>query len=432
MSQKPHLNLIVIGHVDHGKSTTLGHFLVLNGTIDERQLRQLEEEAKRLGKDTFVYAFIMDSIKEERERGLTIQLSFQKFETKKYYFTIIDAPGHRDFVKNMITGASQADAAVLVVSAKKGEYEVGISVGGQTREHLFLSFMLGIRQYIVLINKMDDPSVNWTKERYEEVKQGVSALMKQIGIDPSKIHFIPVSGWSGDNLVSKSEKMPWYTGPTLLEALDMLQEPSKPIDKPLRLPIQAVYSIKGVGTVPVGRVETGVLKPGDQITVMPGNIRAEVKSIEMHHAPLQQATPGDNIGFNLKGVDKAQLTRGMVVSHADNPCKVAEEVEAQIIVINHPTAIAVGYTPVMHIHTAQVAVKFKELKARIDPRTGQVVEQNPQFLKTGDAALVVLQPLRPVALETYSDFPQLGRFAIRDMGMTVAAGVIRKITKTAA
>ncbi len=418
--------------MDHGKSTTLGHFLVLNGTIDERQLRQLEEEAKRLGKDTFVYAFIMDSIKEERERGLTIQLSFQKFETKKYYFTIIDAPGHRDFVKNMITGASQADAAVLVVSAKKGEYEVGISVGGQTREHLFLSFMLGIRQYIVLINKMDDPSVNWTKERYEEVKQGVSALMKQIGIDPSKIHFIPVSGWSGDNLVSKSEKMPWYTGPTLLEALDTLQEPSKPIDKPLRLPIQAVYSIKGVGTVPVGRVETGVLKPGDQITVMPGNIRAEVKSIEMHHAPLQQATPGDNIGFNLKGVDKAQLTRGMVVSHADNPCKVAEEVEAQIIVINHPTAIAVGYTPVMHIHTAQVAVKFKELKARIDPRTGQVVEQNPQFLKTGDAALVVLQPLRPVALETYSDFPQLGRFAIRDMGMTVAAGVIRKITKTAA
>lgn len=431
MSQKPHLNLIVIGHVDHGKSTTIGHFLVLNGTVDERQLKQLEEEAKRLGKDTFIYAFIMDSIKEERERGLTIQLSFQKFETKKYYFTIIDAPGHRDFVKNMITGASQADAAILVVSAKKGEYEVGISVGGQTREHLFLSFMLGIRQFIVLINKMDDSSVNWAKERYDEVKQGLSALMRQIGIDPTKIHFIPVSGWTGDNLIARSDKMSWYTGPTLLEALDTFQEPSKPIDKPLRLPIQAVYSIKGVGTVPVGRVETGVLKPGDQIVIMPGNIKAEVKSIEMHHAPLQQAAPGDNIGFNLKGIDKAQLGRGMVVSHTDSPCKVAEEIEAQIIVINHPTAIAVGYTPVMHIHTAQVAVKFKELKARIDPRTGQVVEQNPQFLKTGDAALVVLQPLRPVALETYSDFPQLGRFAIRDMGMTVAAGVVRKLTKTA-
>ncbi|MCS7145251.1 MAG: translation elongation factor EF-1 subunit alpha [Nitrososphaerota archaeon] len=432
MSQKPHLNLIVIGHVDHGKSTTMGHFLVLNKTIDERQLKQLEEEAKRLGKETFVYAFIMDSIKEERERGLTIQLSFQKFETKKYYFTIIDAPGHRDFVKNMITGASQADAAILVVSAKKGEYEVGISAGGQTREHLFLAFMLGIRQFIVLINKMDDPSVNWLKERYDEVKQGVSALMRQIGIDPSKISFIPISGWTGDNLVSRSDKMPWYTGPTLLEALDLFQEPAKPIDKPLRLPIQAVYSIKGVGTVPVGRVETGLLKPGDQIIVTPGNIRAEVKSIEMHHTPLQQAVPGDNIGFNLKGVDKSQLARGMVVSHVDSPCKVAEEFEAQIIVINHPTAVAVGYTPVMHIHTAQVAVKFKELKAKIDPRTGQVVEQNPQFLKTGDAALVVLQPLRPVALEAYSDFPQLGRFAIRDMGMTVAAGVVRRITKMAA
>ncbi|MEM4289614.1 MAG: translation elongation factor EF-1 subunit alpha [Nitrososphaerota archaeon] len=432
MSQKPHLNLIVIGHVDHGKSTTLGHFLVLNKSVDERQLKQLEEEAKRLGKDTFLYAFIMDTIKEERERGLTIQLSFQKFETKKYYFTIIDAPGHRDFVKNMITGASQADAAILVVSAKKGEYEVGIAPGGQTREHLFLSFMLGIRQFIVLINKMDDTSVNWAKERYDEIKQGVSALMRQIGIDPSKIHFIPVSGWTGDNLVAKSDKMAWYTGPTLLEALDLFQEPSKPVDKPLRLPIQAVYSIKGVGTVPVGRVETGVLKPGDQIVIMPGNIKAEVKSIEMHHAPLQQALPGDNIGFNLKGVDKAQLARGMVVSHVDNPCKVVEEFEAQIIVINHPTAVAVGYTPVMHVHTAQVAVKFKELKAKIDPRTGQVVEQNPQFLKTGDAALVVLQPLRPVALEAYSDFPQLGRFAIRDMGMTVAAGVVRKILKTAA
>jgi len=432
LSQKPHLNLVVIGHVDHGKSTTIGHFLVLNGSVDERQLKQLEEEAKRLGKDTFIYAFIMDSIKEERERGLTIQLSFQKFETKKYYFTIIDAPGHRDFVKNMITGASQADAAVLVVSAKKGEYEVGISQGGQTREHLFLSFMLGIRQFIVLVNKMDDPSVSWSQERFEEVRQGVSSIMRQIGIDASKIQFIPVSGWTGDNLISRSDKMPWYKGPTLLEALDLFQEPPKPIDKPLRLPIQAVYSIRGVGTVPVGRVETGVMRPGDQVVIMPGGIRGEVKSIEMHHTPLQQAVPGDNIGFNLKGVDKAQLGRGMVVSHAGSPCKVAEEFEAQIIVINHPTAIAVGYTPVMHVHTAQVAVKFKELKAKIDPRTGQVVEQNPQFLKTGDAALVVLQPLRPVAIEPYSEFPQLGRFAIRDMGITVAAGVVRNITRQAA
>ena len=429
MSSKPHLNLIVVGHVDHGKSTSMGHFLTRLGAVDQRILQQYEEEAKRLGKESFKYAWILDRIKEERERGLTIDLAFQKFETKKYYFTLIDAPGHRDFVKNMITGASQADAAILVVSAKKGEYEVGIAPGGQAREHAFLCFMLGIRQLIVLINKMDDPTVNWSKERYEEVKQGVSDLLKRIGFDVSKIPFIPVSGWTGDNLVERSEKMSWYDGPTLLEALDALQEPPKPIDRPLRLPIQGVYSIRGVGTVPVGRVETGVLRPGDTIIIMPPGIKSEVKSIEMHHQPLEKAIPGDNIGFALKGVEKGQIKRGMVVSHPDSPCNVAKEFIAQIIVIYHPTAIAAGYTPVMHIHTAQTAVRFVELLAKMDPRTGQVVEKNPSFLKTGDVALVKLRPLQPVALEQYSDFPELGRFAIRDSGMTIAAGIIKEITE---
>jgi len=429
MSTKPHLNLIVVGHVDHGKSTTMGHFLTRLGVVDQRILQQYEEEAKRLGKESFKYAWILDRIREERERGLTIDLAFQKFETKKYYFTLIDAPGHRDFVKNMITGASQADAAILVISAKKGEYEVGIAPGGQAREHAFLCFMLGIRQLIVLINKMDDPTVNWSKERYEEVKQGVSDLLKRIGFDVSKIPFIPVSGWTGDNLIEKSDKMPWYDGPTLLEALDMFQEPPKPIDRPLRLPIQAVYSIRGVGTVPVGRVETGVLKPGDTIIIMPPGIKSEVKSIEMHHQPLEKAIPGDNIGFALKGVERGQIKRGMVVSHPDSPCSVAKEFIAQIIVIYHPTAIAAGYTPVMHIHTAQTAVRFVELMAKMDPRTGQVVEKNPSFLKTGDVALVKLKPLQPIALEQYSDFPELGRFAIRDSGMTIAAGIVKEITE---
>lgn len=431
MSTKPHLNLIVIGHVDHGKSTTMGHLLYKLGAIDERTIQMYEEEAKKLGKETFKYAWVLDRIKEERERGLTIDLAFQKFETKKYYFTLIDAPGHRDFVKNMITGASQADAAILVVSAKKGEYEVGIAPGGQTREHAFLAFMLGIKQLVVAINKMDDSTVNWSQERYNEVKQGVQDLLKRIGYDVSKIHFIPISGWLGDNLVERSKNLPWYNGPTLLEALDLFQEPPKPIDKPLRIPIQAVYSIKGVGTVPVGRVETGVLRPGDTVVIMPPNIKAEVKSIEMHHQPLQQAIPGDNIGFNLKGVERSQLSRGMVASHPDNPCSVAKEFIGQIVVIYHPTAIAAGYTPVMHIHTAQVAVKFVELIAKIDPRTGQVVEKNPQFLKTGDIALVRLAPLQPTALEPYSQFPELGRFAIRDSGMTIAAGIVKEITQKA-
>ncbi len=429
MSSKTHLNLVVIGHVDHGKSTTMGHFLYKIGAIDERTLKTYEEEAKKIGKESFKYAWVLDRIKEERERGLTIDLAFQKFETKKYFFTLIDAPGHRDFVKNMITGASQADAAVLVVSAKRGEAEVGISPGGQTREHGYLSFVLGIRQLVVLINKMDDSTVNWSKERYDEVRQQAADLLKTIGYDISKIHFIPVSGWLGDNLVEKSKNMPWYNGPTLLEALDMFQEPPKPIDKPLRIPIQAVYSIKGVGTVPVGRVEQGVLKPGDIVLLQPGGLKVEVKSIEMHHQSLPQAVPGDNIGFALKGVEKSQITRGMIVCSPDSPTPVAKEFIGQIYVIYHPTAIAAGYTPVLHIHTAQTAVKFVELIQKMDPRTGQITEKSPSFLKTGDVAIVRLRPLTPVSLEPASVSPELGRFAIRDSGMTVAAGVVKEISE---
>jgi len=426
--EKPHLNLVIIGHVDHGKSTTMGHLLYLAGAIDDRTIKQYEEEAERLGKETFKFAWVLDSLKEERERGLTIDLRFLKFETPNYFFTVIDAPGHRDFVKNMITGASQADAAVLFVSAKRGEFEAGIGPGGQTREHAFLAFTLGVRQLVVAINKMDDPSVNWSQERYEEIKKEISRMLRLVGYNPDNINFVPTSGWTGDNLVKKSEKMPWYKGPTLFEALDAFKMPPKPIDKPLRLPIQDVYTITGVGTVPVGRVETGVLKEGDKVVFMPANKVGEVKSIETHHVRIPRAEPGDNIGFNVRGVSKRDVRRGDVVGHPDNPPTVAKEFIGQIIVIHHPTAIAAGYTPVLHAHTAQVACRFAELIKKIDPRTGQTIEENPAFLKTGDSALVRFQPLRPIAIETYTDFPEIGRFAIRDMGTTIAAGVVREIT----
>jgi len=427
--EKPHLNLIVIGHVDHGKSTTMGHLLYLTGAIDDRTIREFEEEAKRLGKETFKFAWVLDNLKEERERGLTIDLRFLKFETKKYFFTIIDAPGHRDFVKNMITGASQADAAILVVSAKRGEFEAGIGPGGQTREHAFLAYTLGVNQLAVAINKMDDASVNWSQERYEEVKNEIARMLKMVGYKVEKIPFVPVSGWTGDNLVEKSDKMPWYDGPTLIEALDTFELPPKPIDKPLRVPIQDVYTITGVGTVPVGRVETGVLKEGDEVVFMPPNVKGEVKSIETHHTRIPKAEPGDNIGFNVRGVAKKDIRRGDVCGHVDNPPSVAKEFIGQIIVIYHPTAIAAGYTPVMHFHTGQMAVQFVELIKKFDPRTGQTVEEKPSFLKTGDGALVRFRPLRPIAIETYSEFPEIGRFAIRDMGTTIAAGVVREITE---
>jgi len=428
-TEKPHLNLIIIGHVDHGKSTTTGHLLYLAGVVDERKIKEYEEQAKAMGKETFKFAWVLDTMKEERERGVTIDLRFLKFETPKYFFTVIDAPGHRDFVKNMVTGASQADAAVLFVSARRGEFEAGIGPGGQTREHAFLAFTLGVHQLIVAINKMDDVSVNWSEERYNEIKNEISRMLKMVGFKVEKIPFVPTSGWTGDNLMKKSDKMPWYKGPTLFEALDVFEVPPKTLNKPLRVPLQDVYTITGVGTVPVGRVETGVLKEGQQVIFMPGNVKGEVKSIETHHVRVVKAEPGDNIGFNVRGVSKNDIRRGDVMGPVENPPTVAKEFIGQIIVIYHPTAVAAGYTPVLHYHTGQVACKFVELVRKLDPRTGQPIEEKPAFLKTGDGAVVRMEPLHPIAVEAYNDFQELGRFAVRDMGTTVAAGVIKEVTK---
>jgi elongation factor 1-alpha len=432
LSEKPHLNLLICGHVDHGKSTMTGHLLFLTGYVDERTIETYAKESEKTGMgDTFKFAWVLDTLKDERERGVTIDLSYLKFETPKYFFTIIDAPGHRDFIKNMITGASQADAAILVVSAKEGEFEVAIAPGGQAREHAFLAMTLGVRQMIVAINKMDDASVNYSQARFEKCREEVRSLLRTVGYDLSKVPIIPVSGWKGDNLVKPSENMPWYKGPTLLQALDLLTPPTKPIDKPLRLPVQDVYAITGVGTVPVGRVETGILREGQTIVFMPSNKRGEVRSIETHHVRIKEALPGDNIGFNVRGISRTDIKRGDVAGPVENPPTVATEFIGQIIVVHHPTAIAAGYTPVLHIHTATVPCKFVELIRKINPRTGETLEEKPAFLRTGDSALVRFQPLRPVAMELYSEIPPMGRFAIRDMGETIAAGVVREITKKA-
>ncbi|MDV3276973.1 MAG: translation elongation factor EF-1 subunit alpha [Nitrososphaerales archaeon] len=430
MANKPHLNLIVCGHVDHGKSTSMGHFLFDLGVVDQRMIEEFAKESEKTGAgDSFKYAWVLDQLKDERERGVTIDLAFQKFETPKYFYTLIDAPGHRDFIKNMITGASEADGAVLVVSAKKGEEDVALAPGGQAREHAFLLFTLGVKQMVACINKMDDQTVKYSEQRFNEAKQDVENLLKNVGFDIKKISIIPVSGWTGENLVKKSTNMPWYKGPTLLEALDHFTEPPKPIDKPLRIPVQDVYTITGVGTVPVGRVETGKMKVGDTVMIMPEGLTAEVKSIETHHTAMQEAMAGDNIGFNLRGVAKTDFRRGSVLGPTNAPPTIAKEFQAQIIVVFHPTAIAAGYTPVLHAHTAQVAATITEIIAKIDPRTGQPTEEKPKTIKTGDSAIVRISPLRPIVLETFKDFPELGRFALRDMGSTVAAGIVKEITQ---
>jgi elongation factor 1-alpha len=418
MAEKPHLNLIFTGHVDHGKSTLVGRVLYETGALSENDLRKLKDEAEKLGKATFEFAYSMDQLKEERERGVTIELAHKDFNTKKYYFTIIDAPGHKDFVKNMITGASQADAAVLVCSAKEGIQE-------QTIEHAFLLKVLGVKQFIFAINKMD--LVNYDKARFEEVKKQLAEKLKPMGYPVDKIPFIPVSAYIGDNVTKKSEKLSWYSGPTLLEAFDLLEVPAIPLDKPLRLPIQDVLTVTGQGTVPVGRVESGILRPNDNVIIMPEGITAEVKSIEMHHQSLEKAIPGDNIGFVVKGVDKKALKRGSVVGSVSNPPKVCEEFTAQMVVLAHPTAIGKNYTPVFHIHTAQVACTIIEIVEKRDPRTGATLQKNPDFIKTGDVAIIRVKPTRPVVVEKYSEFPALGRFAVRDSGKTVAAGVVLEV-----
>jgi len=429
-SEKPHLNLVVIGHVDHGKSTMTGHLLFLTGYVDQKTIDSYAKESEKTGAgETFKFAWVLDSLKEERERGVTIDLSFRKFETPKVFYTVIDCPGHKDFIKNMITGTSQADAAILVISTKTGEFEVAVGPGGQAREHAFLARTLGVSQLVVAMNKVDDATVKYSKERIDACQKEIEGLLKVVGFDTSKINFIPVSGWLGDNLVKLSENTPWYKGPTVVQVLDSFTAPPKPLDKPLRVPVQDVYTITGVGTVPVGRVETGILKTNDTLMFNPAGKVGECKTIETHHVVIPQAVPGDNIGFNVKGIAKTDIHRGDVAGHTDKPPTIVKEFVGRIIIVGHPTAIAAGYTPVLHAHTATMAVTFSELLQKIDARTGQVTEEKPSFLKTGDSALVKLRPVQPIVIESYSELPQLGRFAIRDMGTTVAVGVVQQITE---
>ncbi|MBU0980178.1 MAG: translation elongation factor EF-1 subunit alpha [Nanoarchaeota archaeon] len=423
---KEHINLVFIGHVDHGKSTSVGRLMYDSGNVDEQAMRKLKDKAKELGKGGFEFAFVMDNLKEERERGLTIDLAHKKFTTDKYYFTIIDCPGHKDFIKNMITGASQADAGVLVVSGNASD-----GVQAQTKEHVFLAKTLGVGQLIVLVNKLD--MVKYEEKRFNDVKEQVSQLLKTVGFNPEKIQFVAASALEGDNIFKRSDKMAWYKGPTLIEAIDNFAPPEKPTELPLRLPLQDVYNITGIGVVPVGRVETGVMKIGDKVIFQPGRegkgVSGEVKSIEMHHEQLQKAEPGDNIGFNVRGIGKKDITRGDVLGHVDNPPTVATEFTAQIVVLNHPTVMTTGYTPVFHIHTAQVACQIIEIVKKLNPATGEVIQEKPDFVKNGDAAIIKVKPVTPLVIEKQSEIPHMARFAVRDSGQTVAAGMCTDLVK---
>ncbi len=413
---KPILNVVFVGHVDHGKSTTIGRLMFDSGKVSPEEMEKLKAEATRHGKAGFEFAFVMDKFKEERERGVTIDLSYQKLITNKYEVKIIDAPGHKDFVKNMITGASQADVAFLTISAKDG-------VQPQTKEHVWLLRTMGVSQLAVNINKMD--AVDYKEDTFNKVKADVSAVLKQAGYKPETITFLAISGFKGDNVAKKSTNMSWYKGPTVLEQLDLFKEPEKPTNLPLRMPLQDVYEITGIGTVPVGKIETGTMKIGQKVIALPGRsgkgVEGEVRSIEMHHEQLPSAEAGDNVGINVRGLGKKDIARGDVICDAAKPATIAEEFTAQVAVISHPTVIAKGYTPVFHVHTAQVPCQFVELLEKTDP--SGVSTKNPDFLKNGDVAKVRIKPIGNLVLETQATNPHMARFAIRDAGSTVAAGV---------
>merc|ERR1712019_206364 len=427
---------------DSGKSTSTGHLIYKCGGIDKRTIEKFEKEAADMGKGSFKYAWVLDKLKSERERGITIDICLQKFQTSNYNVTVIDAPGHRDFIKNMITGTSQADCAILIVAGSTGEFEAGISKNGQTREHALLAYTLGVKQMIIAVNKIDNTEPPYSEARFGEISKEISAYVKKVGYNPKEVAIVPISGWHGDNMIEASTNMAWdkgwsiepksgkKTGKTLLEAIDAITPPERPSAKALRLPLQDVYKIGGIGTVPVGRVETGVLKPGMVVKFAPANLTTEVKSVEMHHEQLDEAVPGDNVGFNVKNVSIKDIKRGMVAGDTKNdpPCE-TESFTAQVIVLNHPGEIHAGYQPVLDCHTAHVACKFTELLQKMDRRSGKVLEENPKMVKSGDASMILLTPSKPMVVEEFSKFAPLGRFAVRDMRQTVAVGVIKGTTK---
>lgn len=434
---KSRISVIMIGHIDSGKSTISGHLLYKCGMIDKRALERIEKSAKDFGKPTFKYAWVMDKLREEREKGVTIKSSSWNLEIENFDIDIIDAPGHRSFIKNMAVGASLADVAILLISAAPGEFESGFRRGGMTNEEVLLAYACGIRQFIVVVNKMD--TCNYSEARFQEIESNIRPFLKKTGIKEETVPFIPISAWTGENLTVSSSNTPWFknwtikrnettiTGTTLIEALNSLHAPLRPIDKPLRIPILNSFAIPGIGTIAVGRVISGQLQRGDKFVINPGGIQAEATTMEIYHTEKKLVSCGEIVGFKVKGVSVDRITRGMVVSSIAHPVKPVEEFVAQIIVLLHPGQLRVGYAPYFLCHTCTFQGSFIELLQKVNKKTNQVEEENPSSIKTGDCAIIRVKPKKPICVESFKDFPPFGRFAIRDLNMTIAVGIIQSI-----
>jgi elongation factor 1-alpha len=455
---KQHVSIVVCGHVDAGKSTTTGRLIFELGGIDERTLSKLKEEADRLGKGSFMFAFFLDRQKEERERGVTISCTTKEFFTPTKHYTIIDAPGHRDFIKNMITGASQADVALLMVPADgnfttaiaKGNHKAG-EVQGQTRQHSVLINLLGVKQLIVGVNKMDCDTAGYGEPRYKEIHDEMVHMLIKVGwkkeFVEQQVPIIPISGWVGDNLIKKSEKMAWWKGQdvknekgtihvdTLLDALESyVCIPERPRDKPMRTPISGVYKIKGVGDVLTGRVEQGVVKPGDEVMFLPTHSAStactgKIFTVEMHHKSVPEATCGDNVGLNVKGLNKDNMPRvgDVMVLTSDKSIGRAKAFTVQVQILNHPGELKVGYTPIGFVRTGRSAVKMTKIDWKIGKETGGSKAENPPSLKANEMGQVVFEPQQPFVVDNFKNCEGLGRIAIMEGNSVVMLGKITKV-----
>ncbi|XP_046530920.1 HBS1-like protein isoform X1 [Equus quagga] len=422
------LNLVVIGHVDAGKSTLMGHMLYLLGNVNKRIMHKYEQESKKAGKASFAYAWVLDETGEERERGVTMDVGMTKFETTTKVITLMDAPGHKDFIPNMITGAAQADVAVLVVDASRGGFEAGFETGGQTREHGLLVRSLGVTQLAVAVNKMDQ--VNWQQERFQEITGKLGHFLKQAGFKESDVAFIPTSGLSGENLITRSqssELTKWYKGLCLLEQIDSFKPPQRSVDKPFRLCVSDVFKDQGSGFCVTGKIEAGYIQTGDRLLAMPPNETCTAKGITLHDEPVDWAAAGDHVSLTLVGMDIIKINVGCIFCGPREPIKACTRFRARILIFNIEIPVTKGFPVLLHYQTVSEPAVIKRLISILNKSTGEVTKKKPKLLTKGQNALVELQTQRPVALELYKDFKELGRFMLRYGGATIAAGVVTEI-----
>ncbi|KNE57798.1 translation elongation factor Tu [Allomyces macrogynus ATCC 38327] len=427
-SQKEHLNIVFIGHVDAGKSTMGGHILYLTGMVDKRTLEKFEREAKEAGRESWYLSWALDTNKEERAKGKTVEVGKAHFETEKRKYTILDAPGHKNYVPNMIGGASQADVAVLVISARRGEFETGFERGGQTREHALLVKTSGVKRLIVVINKMDDPTVNWAKERYDECKDKLLPFLRSCGYNPkTDLEFLPVSGFSGANLKDRVDPKlcPYYSGPSLLELLDGIPVDHKLALAPLMMPISEKF--KDMGTVVMGKIEAGLVKKGQQVMIVPNKLRGEVLQVCVDDEEVPAAQCGDNVNIKLKGIEDEDIVNGSVLCSAANPLHAVTAFEAQLMILETKSIIAAGYEAVLHIHNAIEEISIGALLHTVDKKTGKRTKKPPQFVKKGSMCIARIECQRPIVVDTFKNNPQLGRFTLRFESTTVAMGKVTKL-----